>query len=129
VGERLSRVVLRRRPTTPRRREPSGASLGRFERTLAPGVGVTRAQRPAGLGSDSPDLPDLPRGFRAEDFLPRPPSDEFVSLAEAAARMDLTPEFVLALVEDGTLEARGRSLGSLRVRPEIVSILRVVRKD
>jgi hypothetical protein len=40
--------------------------------------------------------------------------------------MDMTPEFVLALVEDGTLEARGRSLVSLQVRPALVSVLRVV---
>lgn len=94
---------------------------------LAAGSALRDQRRPSRVVLDS--LPPLPSGFRAEDFLPRSPSDEFVSLAEAAARMDLTPEFVVALVEDGTLEARGRSLASLRVRPEIVSILHVVRRD
>lgn len=104
--------------------------IGRSEPTESPGRPL--ATGPAGLAGRRRPLrlvdpfPEMPVGFRAADFAGVPRDESHVPLTEAAARMDVPRATVLALVEDGTLDAVGSTRGSLRVRPAIVSVLRVV---
>jgi hypothetical protein len=58
----------------------------------------------------------LPPGWRAEDLLGH--GDGFVSVEDAAKRMQVSEDRVVALVRAGLLEARGQ-----RVRPAVVTVL------
>jgi hypothetical protein len=87
----------------------------------APGFfdALGEARHEALFGDDRLGIPRQPEGFRAEDALGSSDLEGFVAAEEAARRMEISKEEVLALARSGYLLSRW-DRGTFLIRPGVL---------